>query len=270
MVAPLAVGNPRIKLLRRLLGRRSARRDDGLFVVEGPTLVREAVQAGAPVRSVLVDEALLPELTWLDPAGSAEVRAVQAGVLAKVLDTVTPRPVAAILELPRTSIEVVAARRPALVVVLAGVSDPGNVGTIVRSAAAAGATGVVVGEGSADVFGPKAVRASAGSCLGLPVVEATLGETLRALQASGIGIVVADGGGPTSIDDVVLDDVAIVLGNEAHGVPVDLGGVGVERVAIPLASGVESLNVAMAGTVLLFEAARRRRESDLRATDPGA
>jgi len=269
MNAPLAAGNPRIKQLRRLLGRRSARRADGLFVLEGPTLVREAIGAGAPVRAVLVDEALLPELPWLGPADHP-VHAVQAGVLAKVLDTVTPRPIAALVELPHTLLDAVTSTRPAMVVVLAGVADPGNVGTLVRSAAGAGATGVVVCEPSADPFGPKAVRASAGSCLHLPVVEAPLPAALTALEAAGVGIVVADGDAPTSVDDVALDDVAIVLGNEAHGVPLDLGAVEVQPVAIPLSGGIESLNVAMAGTVLLFEAARRRRDSDLRGSDPGA
>jgi RNA methyltransferase, TrmH family len=242
------------------LGRRSARREDGLFVLEGPTLVREALETGAPVRSVLVDEALAPDLAWLAGVAPVEVALVAAGVLARVLDTVTPQPIAATVAWPVMDRSVEADLGPSLVPVLAGVADPGNVGTLLRSASAAGASGVILTEGTADAFGPKAVRASAGAVLRLPVRESSLDAALSTVRAAGLRVIVADARGPVTIDEVDLrGDVALLVGNEVRGVPSDLGDLVVERVSVPMDAGTESLNVAMAATVLLFEAARQRR-----------
>jgi TrmH family RNA methyltransferase len=158
---------------------------------------------------------------------------------------------------------VLAADGPSLVALLAGVADPGNVGTLLRTARGAGASGAVLTEGSADPIGPKAVRASAGAVLHLPVAELAFDTALARLADEGLAFVVADAAAERSIDDVDLrDDVVLVLGNETRGVPEALGDLAVERVAIPLAPGLESLNVAAAGAVLLFEAARQRRMGD--------
>src|SRR5262245_9354166 len=257
---PLAASNPRIKQLRRLVRRRSARLEEGLFVVEGLTLVREALAMGAPVRSVLIDETVVPEVPVVPLDGSVDAHSVEYGVLSKALDTVTPHFVVALVERPNLQAHDVLRVRPALVPVLAEVADPGNVGTLMRSAGAAGASGVVVTSGSADPFGPKAVRASAGGVLRLPVAEVAVADTGALLEEAHLRVVVADADADRSIDHADLSgDLAIVVGNEARGVPDDLRGAAVERVAVPMAAGTESLNVAAAGAVLLFEAARQRR-----------
>ncbi len=157
-------------------------------------------------------------------------------------------------------------RRPAdfppagCVLVLAGVSDPGNVGTLVRAAEASGAVGVVVGPGTADVFSPKVVRASAGSIFGVPIavvddVVAALAE-LAAGDRRRYGTVAA--GGTPYTDGDLAGPIALVLGNEAHGLPADVERALDGLLTIPMAGSAESLNVAMAGSVLLFEAKRRR------------
>lgn len=211
------------------------------------------------MRSVLVDEDLAPNLSWLAP-GLAEVHPVQAGVLGQVLDTVTPQPVVALVSWPVVDRPVLAESGPSLVAVLAGVSDPGNVGTVVRTAAAAGASGVMLTEGSADPFGPKAVRASAGAVLRLPIAESSREAALPTLAEVGVRLVVADAHGSVALDDADLTgDVAVVLGNETHGIPAGLAELPAVRVSIPMARGTESLNVAAAGAVILFEAARQRR-----------
>jgi TrmH family RNA methyltransferase len=136
------------------------------------------------------------------------------------------------------------------VVVLAGVSDPGNAGTVIRSAAAAGAAGVLVTPGSVDPTNPKVVRASAGALFALPVATV---EDLSTLGLTTVGAV-AGGLSPDEVD--LSGPVALVLGGEAAGLPED--ELFDTEVALPLGGGVESLNVAMAATVLLYEARRQR------------
>jgi TrmH family RNA methyltransferase len=220
-------------------------------VLEGPTLVAEAVTAGTELEVVLVEEgAEAPEGT--DPTF------VAAGVLGKVLDTVTPRPVAAVAVLAPARVEdlvgaALAAARP--IVVLDRVGDPGNAGTILRAAEASGAVGAVFTEGSVDPWAPKTVRSSAGSVLRLPVALGALGE----LRRPDLELLGAAGDAEIShLDADLAGAVAIVVGNEAHGLDAD--AVVDRRVRIDMEGPTESLNVAMAATVLLFEAMRQRRE----------
>jgi TrmH family RNA methyltransferase len=264
---PLAAANPRIKQLRRLLGRRSARRDAGRLVLEGPILVAEALAAGVVVHDVFVDAALLPpddgagRWSWLGDVAPGALHPVASGVLGRVLDTATPQPVAAVVDLPTTSLsEVVApATDPPFLIVLAGLADPGNVGTVIRSAAAAGAS-VLLTDDTADPFNPKAVRASAGAVLRTPLAEVGIATLLAELAASEVPLWVADAGGGAVPDESPLaGPVALVVGNEAHGVPAEIAAAAAGRLRIPMASGTESLNAATAAGILLFEVARQRR-----------
>jgi TrmH family RNA methyltransferase len=259
---PLAATNPRIKQLRRLVGRRSARREAGAFIVDGPLLVREAVARGAPIECVYVDEADDPAgLAWLEGLPAPEIVPVRAGVLARVLDPVTPRAVAAVCTRRPTALDDLPSS--GTVVVLADLADPGNVGTLVRSAAAFGATAVVVTPSTADPFAPKAVRASAGAVLDVLVVEADLVVAIASLAAQDRAIWVADAHGQRTIDDAPADRaVALVVGNESHGVPSDLGPAATTSVRIPMAGGPGSCNAAVAGSILLFEIARRQGNLD--------
>ena len=144
------------------------------------------------------------------------------------------------------------------------ISDPGNAGTVVRSAAAAGASTIALGAGSVDVYNPKVVRASAGALFGVTVVEgATTVEILESAAAHGLRRLGAVANGGTPLDDVDLTGpTALVVGHEAHGLAPSLPLDG--RVTIPMREPNESLNVAMAATVLLFEAARQRRQAAAR------
>jgi RNA methyltransferase, TrmH family len=244
MVDPLGPTNPRIQRLRRLLGRRSSRVDEGAFVVEGPTLVAELVASGWPIEDVYVESSSLS----LAPAG---VRVIECrdGTLAKVMDVETARPVLAVAQ------RVVASSVPAgasFVLVAAGVGDPGNLGTMLRIAEASGAAAVVLTPGSVDPFAPKTVRASAGSLFRVPVlVDVSLDgfdlPLYGTTMTGGVQYDRADLRGP----------VALVLGNEAHGVPADLPVA--HWLSIPHVGRAESLNVAMAAAVLCFEVARQRR-----------
>ncbi|MBU3702575.1 MAG: RNA methyltransferase, partial [Acidimicrobiia bacterium] len=147
------------------------------------------------------------------------------------------------------------------VLVLADVADPGNVGTLVRTAEAAGAAGVVVTGSSADPFGPKAVRASAGSAARVPIAEvAVMADVLQAATSAArrtVATVVAGGSAPETID--LADPVCLLLGSEAHGLDDATVAACTTSVTVPMAGAVESVNVAIAGAVVLFEIARQRR-----------
>ena len=206
--------------------------------------------AGRGDLTALLDRAL---------GAGARVFELAPGLLERVADTVTPQPVLAVVRTPQTSLEE-ALEGAGFLVVLAGVRDPGNAGAIVRAADAAGADAVVGCEGTADAFNPKTVRASAGSVLHLPVVEAgPAGEVLAELGARGVRRVAAVAHGGRAHTEAALDGpVALVLGNEASGLAGELEAVLDEKVTIELAGRAESLNVALAAAVLCFEVRRRR------------
>ena len=223
-------------------------------------LVADAVAAGVALEGVYAEpDALTAELDGALRGAGIEPTLVQPGGLGRVLDTTTPRPVAAIAPLPGHRLG--GAVRCDLALVLVDVADPGNVGTLIRTAEAAGAGVVVCCGSSADPFGPKAVRASAGSILRLPVVvDQDAGATLDALAEAGTTRLGLAAGARDVYDQVDLSvPVAVVLGSEAHGLPSDLSSRLDRMVSVPMAGSVESLNVATAGAIVCFESARQRR-----------
>ncbi len=269
MFEPVAAKNPIVPQLRRLSRRRSARVEQGRFLVEGPTLVASALESGATIELLLKDGGAAlddAEQQLAERVVAAGARAVElpAGIMAKVADTVTPQPLAAVVTRRTTSLEqVLADGAPALpVLVLVEVSDPGNAGTLLRSAEAAGAAAVVFCAGSVDPFNPKTVRSSAGSIFHVPVVEGVSARiALAELGDAGVHRVgTVAHGGVTLAEARLGGAVALVLGSEAHGLPDGLHAVLDELVTIPMAGRAESLNVAMAGTLFAFECARRRAD----------
>jgi TrmH family RNA methyltransferase len=266
--------NPAVQHLRRLARRRSARSEAGAFVIDGPVLVAEALDAGVELEAVYLDSraadaAASPSAAastlavLVDRLRGSGVRLLEVApdVLAGAVDTVTPQSIAAIARLQPRPLRFATSSATGLLVVLAGVSDPGNAGTLLRSAEAAGARALIATDGSVDLFAPKTVRASAGSLFRVPViVGGALEEVVADLQQAGVRCLgtTAQGGVPYDEADLA-SGVAIVLGNEARGLDratlAGLDGV----TTIPMAGSGESLNVAMAGTLLCFESARQRR-----------
>jgi TrmH family RNA methyltransferase len=234
---------------------RAARDAEGRFVCEGPRIVSAALDHGVEL-----------ELCFVGTTASADVlavaeRAAQAGVRVVALDakagsTVTPQPLFALASLHRRGLDALAGLDWAVVAVQA--SDPGNAGTLVRSAAAAGAGAVIFGAGSVDAYNPKVVRASAGACFAITVVEGIPAMDVLAALATArvtrLGAVARGGEAPDAFD--LTQPTAFVLGHETRGLDAELPVDG--RVTIPMRAG-ESLNLGMAGTVLCFEAARQRR-----------
>ena len=249
--------NPEVKRLRALLRDAALRKSEGVFVIEGARTVDAALDAGAlELLYVGVDATDLARATAHRAASlGVDIRRLAPGVAAKIADTTHSQGLFAVARRPAATMAALDAVD--LVLMCEQISDPGNAGTLLRGAAAAGAGGVIFGPGSVDAYNPKVVRASAGACFAFPIVEdGTVVETLAALGADGwrrVGAVMHGGSAPEDID--LCDRTAVILGHETAGLsdlPLD------DRVTIPMLAG-ESLNVAMAGTVLLFEAARQRR-----------
>ena len=253
----LGMSNSTVQALRRLIAGRGERHDTRRFVVEGPVSTAEAVAAGWTCLMQFV-----PEGSDVRVDGAGPVQELAEGVFERIAPTTSPQPPLTVVAMPDVG---VGARLEAasFVVVLDRLSDPGNLGTIMRSAEAAGADLVVLTPGSVDPFNPKVVRASAGAIFHVPVVVATLDE----VAGAGIALVGTSSHGVAGRTVVAHDRtdltgrIALVMGNEAAGLPDDWddthGPIG-RWVTIPHRGRSESLNVAMATTVLVFEAARQR------------
>jgi len=215
-----------------------------VFVVEGPLLIAQAVAAGWDV------EAQFVALGAAAIQSPGPVYELAPNVMERVASTDAPQPVLAVVR----QREGVLPNDADFVMVAHCLADPGNAGTIIRSAEAAGAQAVVFTPGSVDPFNPKVVRATAGSLFRIPVVSCEL----DVLQAAGLRVLATSSHHGTAYTEADLTGrVAVVVGNEAHGVPDDAPVDG--WLTIPHAGAAESLNVAMAATVLAFEVARQRR-----------
>ena len=252
----LAFDNPKVQRLRRLIGRRSARHGEHRFVIEGPLLVTEAVRSGWTI-----EEQFVPAGGGGAIAGAGQVRELAPGVFERLGSTQTPQAPIAVAEMRcRGAADLLA--DASWVVVLQRIRDPGNLGTVIRSAEAAGADAVVVTPESVDPFAPKVVRASAGALFHVPVVEATLGD-VAAAGLRLVGTTSHDPAGATVpyVDADLTGRLAIVLGNESDGVIVDDAEMIDRWVTIAHRGRSESLNLAMAATLLAFEVARRRDEA---------
>jgi RNA methyltransferase, TrmH family len=269
----LAYRHQRVQRLRRLLTRRSARQAEGAFVLEGAKLLTEALDAGAGVESVYLDPsagASLEKLVARCLDAGLRVYDLETGVLARVADTVTPQPILAVVPTVDVSLDEVLGRSAALVVALVDLRDPGNAGSVLRSADAAGVDAVVFCDGSVDLYNPKTVRASAGALFHVPVVvDGPPDLVLGRLGAAGLRrlATVARGGEDyTAID--LRRPTAVVLGNEANGLPAELDALLDGSITIPMAGRAESLNVGIAAAVVCFEAARQRRTITSLAVPP--
>ena len=264
---PLSARNPRLARLASLARQRSARAEERAFVVEGPKSLADALSAGWPVETVFVETGALDRVAVADVLSASNdvgvrVWEVPDGTLSRAADAATSQGVVAVAEW--TDHNQADPGITILEVVAYGITDPGNLGTLLRAADAAGASRVVVaGDGAVDPTNPKCVRASAGSLFHVPVLVAGGdggADHLRALGDAGVRRLATDVRHGRPYDEVDLTGpTALVLGSEAHGLPGSLDELIDERLTIPMAGRAESLNVAMAGSILCFEALRQRR-----------
>jgi len=262
----LTVRSARVVGARRLL-QRKARRADQQFLVDGPQAVREALAAHV-VRDLFVS------IDATETARELEQQARQQGVRVHVVDSaalsslsgsVTPQGVVALADVVKVSISDLLSGQ--LLVLLDGIADPGNLGTVIRVADAAGATGVVVSRASVDIHNDKCVRSTAGSLFHLPVaVELDLLDVVTALQSGGFQVLGTSASSDRDLNDVIDSGkltarTAWVLGNEAHGLSPEVAAACNQLVRIPLYGRAESLNLATAAAVVLYASAREQRRA---------
>lgn len=248
--------NTRVKQLRAAFAGQ-ARLSGGLVAIEGDNLLTEALRSGMVLKTIFVSEAR--ELPRSAPLG-IEVVWLGAEVFVSVVETQSPQGIAALLVPPVHSFKDIMVGTP-LVLIAAGLQDPGNFGTLIRSAEAFGATGVLTTSGTVSAWNQKALRASAGSVFRMPVAGATMDE-LAGLKARGVTIMAAvaederDAVAAHKAD--FSGSVAILIGNEGAGLGAELLALADVLVTIPCPGRVESLNAAVAGSLLLYEASRQR------------
>jgi RNA methyltransferase, TrmH family len=266
----LGAHSPRLKAARRLT-KRAFRQRERAFLAEGPQAVAEAFRCGARVTDLFVTAPARSrhhDLVTEIAAGGIPVHVVNGDIMDELAQTVTPQGLLAVcgfVDVPLA--EITAQAPPALVALLANVRDPGNAGTVLRTADAAGAHAVVFADASVDPYNGKCVRASAGSLFHLPVVAgASLGEATSALRQAGLRIVAADGRAGRPLDDPgvqarLAGPTAWMFGNEAWGLPPELVALADEPVAVPIYGRAESLNLAAAAAVCLYASARAQRVS---------
>lgn len=259
--------NARLKQLRRAFAH-PGRGQQNLAGIEGPNLLAEALHAGLHIDCVF---AAAPEGEQLIKAmhlpSHIEVLVMPRPLLDSALGTETPQPVAALVEPPDwTWAHVLGIHKSTapLLLVLAGLQDPGNLGTIVRSAEAFGVDGIICLPGTVSAWNPKAVRASAGSLFRLPLLTVPAAEAFAHLREAGLKIfaTTATAGHPAHSEDLTLP-TAILIGNEGNGIPAELAALTDAALTIPCPGPVESLNAAVAASVLLYEASRQRSTGTL-------
>jgi RNA methyltransferase, TrmH family len=255
--------NARVKQLRAAF-QGHARLSGGLIAIEGDHLLEEALRSGMVLKTVFVSERR--EVPRVVPHG-VEVLRLTEDVFGSVVETQSPQGVAALLVPPvRVLEDAMGGTGAALILIAAGLQDPGNLGTLVRSAEAFGANGVLTTPGTVSAWNQKALRASVGSVFRMPVVAVTASE-IEGLKERGVKLVAAVGSDDANV--VAADEMdfsgacALMIGNEGAGLAAEWLDICDVRVTIPCPGAVESLNAAVAGSLLLYEASRQRVDAGL-------
>ena len=269
------IGSDRVRSVRAL-SRRAVRVRERLFLAEGPQAVREVVRHRPDTVRDLYFEEQTPDgppghtqATLLEEARSAglALHEVSHEVMVAMSDTLVPQGILAVCRPLDVDLDVVLGARPRLLVILTNVRDPGNAGTVIRGADAAGADAVLLSDSSVDIYNPKVVRSTAGSLFHLPIVTGIpVGALLERVRAAGLDLLAADGSGEQVLGDLDGDlDLnrphAWVMGNEAWGLEPGIRAACDTVVRVPIYGRAESLNLAMAATLCLYESASVQKRS---------
>lgn len=248
--------NELVKGLRRLL-QRSARRETGLHLIEGERLVFDALETGVLPETLLIEQGRT-DFEARAAALGLDFVSVSRAVLEAVSDTSSPQGIAAAVRTPDSAPPKDIADFPrGLIAALDALQDPGNLGTIIRTADAMGASAVLLGTGSTDAFSPKALRAAMGSTYHLKIIECELSETLPALRENGYSLVCGHLAGEERLPQLNADCV-VVIGNEANGVSDGIAKM-CSLCRLPMLGRAESLNASAAASIMLFEIAKKIR-----------
>lgn len=268
MSGALGPRNTEVRWLRSLLRDPELRRTEQRCVLEGPRPILGALDRSAQLETLFLgpgaDRAFAPLVERISIAGT-EIIQLKDDAIERISTTRSPQPILALAALPAPATSLAKLTGGGTLVVTIGINDPGNLGTILRSAEASGAAAVMSCGSAVDLFNPKVVRSSAGAIFGIPVLE--IEDSVAAMKSltpewNRVGAYVNDGERYDTID--LHSRSAVVFGNEAHGLPRSLEPHIDQRMTIPLAGWAESLNVAMAVSVVCFEAARQRNQNRIK------
>jgi RNA methyltransferase, TrmH family len=250
--------NPKLKLIRALQGRAKERREAGAFVVDGVRLVEDAVNSDWKFRFALFDETLSERgrvlVEGLKSRG-ADVEEVSTSLMKSLSETETPQGILAVLELSQSPIP----NLPTFVLIPDQIRAPGNLGTLLRTAAAAGVQAVLLPPETTDAFAPKVVRAGMGAHFRLPIRSMTWEEIGQFCESASQRIYLADMDGQSCWETDLRQPIALVIGGEADGVSESARELAHQKISIPMSGNVESLNAGVAGSVLMFEVVRQRK-----------
>lgn len=247
--------NPKIKLVRALLGRAKERREAGAFVVDGVRLVEEAVNSNWGFRFVLYDASLNERGSSLIEhllSQEVEVEEVSEGLMKSLSDTETPQGILAVLTDARLPLP----DSPNFILIPDQIRDPGNLGTLLRTAAAAGAQGVLLPPETTDAFAPKVLRSGMGAHFRLPIQSMKWEKIRREIEA--LQVFLADMDGISCWETDLHEPLALIVGSEAEGASDDARKLATQKISIPMSGDIESLNAGVAGSVLMFEVVRQR------------
>ncbi len=253
--------NSKVKLIRALLGRSKERLTAGAFVVEGVRLFEEAVKSNWEIQIVLYDDTLNErgnsQIESLKARG-VEVEEISPGVMKSLSETETPQGVVAVVIFSSLPIP----KSPNFILIPDQIRDPGNLGTLLRSAAAAGVQAVLIPPETTDAFAPKVVRAGMGAHFRLPIRSMDWEDVEKAVKLEGLQVYIADMDGASCWETDLRQPVALIIGNEAEGASESARKLATGRISIPMPGEVESLNAGVAGSVLMFEVLRQRIQKE--------
>ncbi len=249
--------NSKIKLVRALQGRAKERREAGAFLAEGVRLVEEAVISNWGFRFVLFDETLSErgesQVEGLRSRG-VDVDEVSASVMKSLSETETPQGILAVLEF----VELPITNSPNFILIPDQIRDPGNLGTLLRTAAAAGVQAVLLPPETADAFAPKVVRSGMGAHFRLPIHSMTWDDINQVVKLAGLQVFLADMDGESCWETDLRQSLALIVGGEADGASEQARELTNQKISIPMNENIESLNAGVAGSILMFEVVRQR------------
>ena len=250
--------NPKIKLARSLMGRAKERREAGMFVVEGVRLVEEAVKGGWRLETILFDESLSErgksQVSSLKSKG-VEVEEISTDLMKSLSETETPQGILAILQFYELPIP----NNSNFVLIPDQIRDPGNLGTLLRSAAATGVQAVLLPPETTDAFAPKVLRAGMGAHFRVPIRVMEWEEIEQMSKSANLQMLLADMNGSSCWETDLRQPLALIVGGEAEGASQQARKLTTQKISIPMVGNIESLNAGVAGSVLMFEVVRQRK-----------
>jgi TrmH family RNA methyltransferase len=254
--------NPKLKFIRALQGRAKERRETGAFLAEGIRLVEEAANANWPTRFVLFDETLndrgMLQVEGLKSRG-VDVEEISTSLMKSLSETESPQGILAVLELTNLPLP----NLPTFILIPDQIRDPGNLGTLLRTAAAAGVQAVLLPPETTDAFAPKVVRAGMGAHFRLPIHSRTWDEIAQVVNLAGLQVLLAEMDGESCWVTDLRQPLALVIGGEADGASPQARGLANGKISIPMPGQAESLNAGVAGSVLMFEVVRQRQSKNI-------